>query len=423
MNAQRMMVAATLLVVVALILSACGGGAAPTAAPQPTSPPAQPTAAPKVGVTYKIGFAPDATGGGAFLGEPEAKVGEILVARLKKDGVKGPDGVMHPIEVLVKDTESKPDTAVSVARRFVTEDKVVALIMGSTTALSVAVADVAEETKTPYISMASASAIIIDPKTTKMRPWVFKVAQSNSDVAVLQVERLQKLGVKKVSYLYENTGYGKDCFNSSKAALEKAGLQTVSSDPFERTDTQFPQLAALKAANPDVVVIGAIPPGAALATIAVRDALPNVPIIQGHGVCTQDFIKTGGKAVEGLELPCSMVIIAEDVPADNPQKAVFMDFKKAFEDATGRPVSTFGGHAWDSLLWVADALKSLPDGLSLEDQRQKVRDYFETKIVKWPGTAGVFTLTPDDHYGLTPASFAWFKIQNGKFVPFPKDKW
>ncbi len=186
MNAQRMMVAATLLVVVALILSACGGGAAPTAAPQPTSPPAQPTAAPKVGVTYKIGFAPDATGGGAFLGEPEAKVGEILVARLKKDGVKGPDGVMHPIEVLVKDTESKPDTAVSVARRFVTEDKVVALIMGSTTALSVAVADVAEETKTPYISMASASAIIIDPKTTKMRPWVFKVAQSNSDVAVLQ---------------------------------------------------------------------------------------------------------------------------------------------------------------------------------------------------------------------------------------------
>jgi len=416
MNTQRLWIAATSLIVVALLLSACGGAA--TVAP--TAPPA----APKVGVTYKIGFAPDTTGGGAFLGEPEAKVGEIIAARIKKaGGVTGPDGVVHPVEIIIKDIESKPDTGVSVARRFVTEDKVVALVMGSLTPGSLAIAEVAEETKTPYVSMASSSAIILDPKTNKMRTWVFKSPQSNGDVAVLQVERLQKLGAKKVSYLYENTGYGKDCFNSSKTALEKAGFQTASSDPFERTDTQFPQIAALKAGNPDVVIIGAIPPGAALATIAVRDALPNVPIIQGHGICTQDYIKTAGKAAEGVELPCSMVIIAEDVPADNPQKAIFMDFKKTFEEATGRPVSTFGGHAWDALLWVVDALKTLPDGLPLEQQRQKVRDYVETKIVKWPGTAGVFTITPDDHYGLTPASFTWFKIQNGKFVPFPKDKW
>lgn len=122
-------------------------------------------------------------------------------------------------------------------------------------------------------------------------------------------------------------------------------------------------------------------------------------------------------------MPCSAVIIAEDVASDNPQKAVFMNFKWHYTDYTKQPVSTFGGHGWDGLMWVLDALKSLPDGLTLEEQRAAVRDYLETKIVNWPGTAGVFTLSATDHYGLTPASFTWFKVQGGKWVPFPEEQW
>jgi branched-chain amino acid transport system substrate-binding protein len=160
-----------------------------------------------------------------------------------------------------------------------------------------------------------------------------------------------------------------------------------------------------------------------MVTIALRDALGDIPIIHGHGVCTEDFIKLAGKAAEGVELPCSPVIIADQLPADHPQKQVFMEFSKAYTQKTGQPVSTFGGHAWDALMWVIDALESLPDGLTLEEQRAAVRDYLETKIVNWPGTAGVFNVTPDDHYGLTKDSFTWFKVQNGKWVPFPPDQW
>jgi branched-chain amino acid transport system substrate-binding protein len=375
-------------------------------------------------VTYKIGFAPSATGGGAFLGEPEREVAEIIAARLKAEGgIVGPDGVKHPVEILIGDTESNPDVAVSLARRYVDENEAVVLVMGSLTPISLAIAEVAEEAEIPYVSMASSVAIITDPNTGKMRYWVFKTPQSNGDVALWQVDRLKVLEAKSVAYLYENTGYGKDCFNNSSKALEAEGFQTAYSDSFQRTDTEFPQVAGVKAANPDVVVIGAIPPGASLATIAVRDAMPNVPIIHGHGVCTEDFIKTAGAAAEGTELPCSAVIIAGDLPADHPQKAVFMDFYDAYTKHTGKPVSTFGGHAWDGLMWVVEALKSLPDGLTLEEQRAKVRDYIETKITDWPGTAGVFTLTADDHYGLTYKSFTWFKVEGGKFVTFPQENW
>ena len=416
MNAHRISLVVTLLTVVGLILAAC----APPATPEPTEAPAPV----KEGVVYKIGFAPGVTGGGAFLGEPERNVAEIIAARLEKaGGIVGSDGVSHKVEILIGDTETNPDVAVSVARRYVDEDEVVALVMGSVTPISLAIAEVAEETETPYVSMASSLVIIVDPDTGAMRPWVFKTPQSNGDVATWQVERLTALGAASVCYLYENTGYGKDCFNNSSGALEAAGFETAYSDSFERTDTEFPQVAGVQAAGCDVVIIGAIPPGASLATIAVRDALPDIPIIHGHGVCTEDFIATAGAAAEGVELPCSAVIIAEDIPADDPQKAVFTEFYDAYTEYTGQPVNTFGGHGWDGLMWVIEALESLPDGLSLDEQRAGVRDYIETNIVNWPGTAGVFTLTPDDHYGLTYESFTWFKVEGGKWMPFPSEEW
>jgi branched-chain amino acid transport system substrate-binding protein len=399
-----------LLLMLGVLLSSCQSTAA-----EPES---------QKGSTYKIGFAPGVTGGGAFLGEPERNVAEIIAEQLNAaGGIVGPDGVEHDVEILIGDTETNPDTAVSVARRFVDEDEVVAVIAGSVTPISLAVAEVAEEAEVPFVSMASSLAIVTDPDTGEMRTWVFKVAQSNGDVAVKQVARVNTLGVTSICYLYENTGYGKDCFNNSSTALQEAGFETVFEDSFERTDTEFPQIAGVQAAGCDAVVVGAIPPGASLVTIALRDALPDIPIIHGHGICTEDFISSASNAAEGIEMPCSPVIIAEDLPDDHPQKEVFMEFYQAYTDHTGEPVSTFGGHGWDSLGWVIDALESLPEGLGLEEQRAAVREYLETNIKDWPGTAGVFNLSPSDHYGLTEDSLAWFKVEEGAFVPFPEGEW
>jgi branched-chain amino acid transport system substrate-binding protein len=426
---SRMLAVFTAVTLVALLVAGCG---TPAAEPEPTTPPppaeatatAEPEPEPEVGTTYKIGFGPDVTGGGANLGEPQRNWAEIMKERLEESGgIVGPDGVLHEVEIIVGDCESNPDVAASLARRYVDEDEVVALIMGSVTPISLAIAEVATEAEVPYISMASSLAIIADPDTGEMRPWVFKVAQSNGDVAEWQVERLTKLGASSVCYMYENTGYGTDCYNNSSAALSDAGMENVFEGAFERTDTEFPQVPAIEAAGCDVVVIGAIPPGAANAHIAIRTALPDIPIIHGHGVCTTDFISAGGEAVEDAEMPCSAVIIAEDIADDHPAKAIWMDFKNAYEDYTGEPVSTFGGHAYDALYWVIDALETLPEGLSLAEQRAAVRDYIENNITDWPGTAGIFNLASDDHYGLDYTSFTWFKVEGQKFVPFPQEVW
>jgi ABC-type branched-subunit amino acid transport system substrate-binding protein len=108
--------------------------------------------------------------------ETERNVAEIIAAQLEESGgIVGPDGVKHEVEVLIGDTETNPDVAVSVARRYIDEDEVVAVVAGSVTPISLAVAAVAEEAEVPYISMASSLAIVTDPDTGEMRPWVFKV--------------------------------------------------------------------------------------------------------------------------------------------------------------------------------------------------------------------------------------------------------
>ena len=426
MNRMQFSLIVAMLSVVGVVLGACGPAPAPAQPPDVGSPVTLGSDGEELaaeGAAYKIGFAPDVTGGGAFLGEPERNVAEIIAARLEETGgIVGPDGVRHAVQILIGDTESNPDVAVSVARRYIDEDEVVAVIGGSVTPISLSIAEVAEEAQVPYISMASSLAIISDPETGAMRPWVFKVAQSNGDVAAWQARRAAALGAQSVCYLYENTGYGKDCFSSSSAALEAAGIASVFADSFERTDTEFPQVTGVQAAGCDLVIVGAIPPGASLVTIALRDTLPDVPIIHGHGVCTTDLVTTAGGAAEGMEMPCSPVIIAADVAADHPQKEVFVEFYDAYTSHTGEPVSTFGGHGWDSLGWVLEALATLPDGLTLAEQRAAVRDYVEN-IQNWPGTAGVFNLAADDHYGLTEESLTWFKIDAGAFVPFPQDEW
>jgi hypothetical protein len=72
---------------------------------------------------------------------------------------------------------------------------------------------------------------------------------------------------------------------------------------------------------------------------------------------------------------------------------------------------------------VIEALESLPDGLTLAEQRVAVRDYIESSIVKWPGTAGVFSLSANDHYGLTEDSLSWFRVEDGNFASFPQNEW
>jgi branched-chain amino acid transport system substrate-binding protein len=419
----------SVVALIAVLLAACAAPT-PTPAPPAATPtvapaaPPTPTPAPKVGAPYKIGFIASITGPGASLGIPERNVAQMVQEQLKaQGGIEGPDGVRHEVQILIFDDESKTDTAATVARRLIEQEGVVVLVAGTLSGPSLAMVPIATEAKVPMISMASARSIIEDPETKKMREWIFKPVPENLHSAQMQADYLKAVGVTKVCHLYENTAYGKDTFDSAQAIFPQAGIEIVYGDAFERTATEFPQVEKVKASGCQAVVIGSIPPASALVNVAVREALPEVRIVHGHGSCSPDLIKNAGAAAEGTVMPCGKILVADQLPDTDPVKQLNLDFVKAYQDFTkGEPISTFAGHAYDALQWAIAALKTLPDGLSLAEQRAKVREALEG-LRNFPGTHGIFNLSPDDHLGFNYADFVMVVVKDGKFQVLPRDQW
>jgi branched-chain amino acid transport system substrate-binding protein len=422
-NTRRAFPVITLLVLLGLLLVACAPAATQEPAPvPPTEAPADDSTTDE-GAAYKVGFCAAITGGGSSLGLPERASAE-MVAEQYVSGVVGPDGVHHDLEFIIYDTESNPDTAASVASRLVTEDEVDVLVCGTLSGNSMAVVPIATENEIAMISMASARSIIEDPETGETRKWIFKTPQENLHSGEWQARYLEALGITTVCDLYENGGYGQDCLAQTTAAVEAKEIEVIYTDSFERSDTEFPQLTGVQASGCEAIVVGAIPPGASMVVVASHEVLPDVPVIQGHGVCNQAFIDLAGDAAEGVVTPCGRLMVADLLPDSDPQKAVLLKYiadYTAFTD--GDPIDTFGGHGWDAVMWAVEGLESLDEGLGLAERRAAVRDYIENNIKDWPGTGGVFNISANDHLGLTYDDLTFVKVVDGGWVYFPPEEW
>jgi branched-chain amino acid transport system substrate-binding protein len=407
MNTRRILLSTiALLTVAGLILTAC-------ACP------------PKAGSVYKIGFNSSATGSYASLGLPEAKTAEMIQEQINKaGGIVGPDGVRHAVEIIIYDDETEADKAVSNVSRLILEDEVVVVVSTTGSGQSVAHISLCEENETACISMASAKAITTDPATGEEYKWMFKTPQTNGHAGEWQADYLSAIGVSKVCILYTDDGYGADCLANFKATAQAAGLEVVYEAAYAKTDTEFSaQVAGVEASGCEAVEIGSTPPVASLATVAVRTAMPDMPITLGHGVCNQAFIDTAGVAANETVFPCGKITVIDEVADDDPQKPVLQQYITDYAGFTGESISTFGGHAWDAVWMAVDALESLKDGLTLAEQRAAVRDYLENNIKDWPGISGTFTFSPTDHNGLTKDSLLFVKVEGGKWVAFPESEW
>jgi branched-chain amino acid transport system substrate-binding protein len=391
----------------------------------PAPPAVAPTQAPagvESGETYKIGFIAAITGSAAFLGEPERDAARLVQKQLDaQGGIVGPDGLKHKVEILIYDTQGSGDVAIPLAKKLISDDKVVALVGGTVSPESLALVPIVQEAKIPYISMASSSQIV---EPVAERYWVFKTAQSNKHTAPLQVEYVKAKGLTKVANLYVNNSYGEDGRNAIRQAAEAAGVQIVLEETFEASDTSMmAQLTKVKASEAQAVLVTAIPPAASILTKQYRELGIELPLIHNHGIGMKPFIsQAGAENAEGVVFPMGKLVAANALDDSDPQKPVLLNFIRDYEAFTGNPTSTFAGHAWDALQLVLKGLETLPAGLSLEEQRSRLRDAIEG-IRGFAGTGGIFNLSPEDHVGLSSSDVVMVRITNGEWVYLPRDQW
>lgn len=353
----------------------------------------------------KVGAILAVTGPASFLGGPEARTLEMLVADINaKGGMNG-----KQVELIVKDSAGNPEKAVSFAKQLIEEEKVLAIIGPSTSGETMQIKKIAEDGKTPLLSCAAAE-VIVDPVAS----YVFKTPQKDSDAVKMIYKEMNKLGLVNIAVLADNTGFGKAGLEQLEKIAPEFGIKIVEKESYDTKDSDLTAPVAKIKANKDVqaIVNWSVAPAQSIVVKNIRQAGWSVPIFQSHGFGNIKFVEAAGAAAEGVIFPAGRLLIASDLPADNPQKALLVQYKKNYEEKYKENVSTFGGHAYDAFVILEAAVKVGGN------DRDKVRAAIEG-LQNIPGTAGVFSFSAKDHNGLTIDAFQMMTVKDGKFVAYP----
>ena len=351
-----------------------------------------------------VGVTVSSTGPAASLGIPEKNT-----IALFPQAIGG-----QKVNYIVLDDASDTTTAVANARKLITESKVDIVLGSTTTPNSLAMIDVAAESQTPMISMAASSAIV-DPVDAKRR-WVFKTPQNDIMMSLAIAADMAARGVKTVGFIGFNDAYGEGWFREFSKVASLKGLTVVVNERYSRTDTSVTgQVLKIVAARPDAVLIAASGTPAVLPERTLRERNYEGKYYQTHGVANNDFLRVGGKDVEGTFLPAGPVLVAAQLPDGHPMKASGVEYIAKYEAMYGKgSVSTFGAHAWDAgrLMSVAaaEALKKAQPGTA--EFRAALRDALES-LREVHGAHGVFNMSPTDHLGLDQRARVMVKIENG----------
>ena len=359
-----------------------------------------------VSAQIKIGLTLSTTGPAVSLGIPEKNTVALLP---KTIGGKS-------VEYIVFDDASDTTAAVANTRRLTVEDKVDAIIGSTTTPNSLAMTDAVAESGTPTISLAS-SARIIEPMNAK-KAWVFKTPQTDTMMVLAILEHAAKRGMKTMAYIGFSDALGEAFYAEFEKFAAVRKISIVANERFASRDTSVTaQIIKLSATNPDMVVIGASGTPAVLPARALAERGYKGSVYFNHGVANNDFLRVGGKDVEGAFVPTSPVIVAAALPADHPAKAQAVDYVKRYEAMYGPgTVSAFGAYTWDAGLLLSQAipvaLKTAQPGT--REFRAALRDALEA-VHDLKVSNGVTNMSKNDHLGLDQRARVIVRIVGGKW--------
>jgi len=357
----------------------------------------------------KIGVVSSATGPTAFVGMPQKNSVALLPTNVGDT----------TIEYIALDDASDPTMSVSNVKKLLAEQKIDALIGPSGSPNAMGVVEVMAEAQTPMLAPVGTTAVVL-PMDAKKR-WVFKTTQNDDIIGDALIEHMQKSGVKTVGFIGYNDPYGEAWYKTITPMLQKAGIQVVANERYNRQDTSVSgQVLKLKAAAPDAVFVAGVAAGAALPQRQLAEAGYAGKVYQTHGAATDDFIRIGGKNVEGTIMAASLMLVLDQIPDSVPSKKVAVDYVAAYERMYGNRPATFGANVYDAGLLlqraIPEALKKGKPGTP--EFRAALRDALES-TKELVATQGVYNMTAADHSGFDQRGRVLLTVKDGKWALLP----
>ena len=352
---------------------------------------------------YRVGAFFSVTGKFAsLLGEPERNSVKMIEQQINDAG--GING--HKLVLFVEDTQGDNTRAVNAVKKLVKKNKVCAIVGPSRSGSSMAALKEAQKAEIPMISCAASEKIVMPAAERK---WIFKTPQKDSDAVRRIYDHMTKNGIKDIGIISGTTGFGNAGRNQLKLIAGEYGIKIVADETYGPSDTDMTaQLVKIRNAGAKAVVNWSIVPAQSIVPKNMRQLKMTIQLYQSHGFGNVKYAKAAGVAAEGIIFPAGRLLAVNTLSDDNPQKALLLDYKTKYEAKFNETASTFGGHAYDAIWLVINALKEVGDDPA------KIRDHIEQ--ARFVGTGGIFQFSAEDHNGLDKTAFEMITVKNGEFV-------
>lgn len=342
-----------------------------------------------VATPIPIGIAVAQTSNVALFGQEQVNGAKIAEERINAAG--GINGTK--IALVFQDTGGDEAGAVNAFQNLINRDKVVAIVGPTLSQQAFAADPLANQAKTPVIAPSNTAKGI-----PEIGPYVSRVSAPMSQVAPhsLQQALRQSPDIKRVAVLYAQN----DAFSASETvvfqqAIKDLGLETVTVQKFQTTDTDFTtQVTTVLGAKADLVVISGLAADSGNLVKQLRQLGYQGQIVGGNGLNSPNMFPVCGAF-------CAGTLVAQAYsPATVEQNPVNKAFVAAFEQAYHKAPAQFSAQAYTAVQVVAEALSKV------EQQTGKKIGTFELPELRQAVNAALRTgsvLTPIGQIGIQPS--------------------
>ncbi|PKO57828.1 MAG: branched-chain amino acid ABC transporter substrate-binding protein [Betaproteobacteria bacterium HGW-Betaproteobacteria-19] len=354
----------------------------------------------------KVGVIASSTGPTALVGIPQKNTVPLLPTKIGD----------LTVEYIALDDASDSTASVTAVKKLLSEQNVDAIIGPSGSPNAMGAIQFVAEAGVPMLAPVGTAAVVLP--MTDQKKWVFKTTQNDDIIAKALTEHMVKAGVKTLGLIGTADPYGENWGKVMAVLAEKNGIKIVATEKFQRSDSSVTgQALKIVGAKPDAVLVTAPGGPSVLPQTTLFDLGYKGQMYQTHGAALPDFLKLGGKKVEGTILAASLMLVLPEIADSNPSKAVATEYITAYEKLHGSKPATFGANVYDAglLLQQAIPLAAKAGKPGTKEFRSALRDALE-QTKELVGTQGVYNMTPEDHSGFDERGRVMITVKDGNWT-------
>lgn len=273
---------------------------------------------------------------------------------------------------IIEDDTGTPEGSVDAFNKLIHEGGVSVILGPATSSATEAAFPIAQENQVVAISPTSAARGL-----SAIGDFVFRILLTTDVVILKGIEATQaNLGYQRVATMFDETDlFSTDRDEASREVLTANGVEVLTTESFQGGDTDFSeQLTRIKALNPDVIFVSALPPEKPGILIQAHQLGISAPFIVSS--LTSAEVEAAGTAAEG-----AITFIGWLSTDDTPGNQAFV---QNYSATFGMIPDGFTASSYASVYILAEAIKNTQstDSIAIRDALANIKN-FDTVVGKF----------------------------------------